>query len=94
MTDHHEKLRRKYIEFMAKLRNKRTFDEGLYDSIFDDLSLQASEFREGGSVPIRIFEVCIDLMYGLARNDKLSENVRERLDEARDEVYGLLMNFD
>lgn len=90
-----EKLRGTYLAFITQLRDDKTFNEGLYDSIFDTLTVEAARWRLTGSVPMRAFEVCIDLLYGLSNDENtLSEPVRERTIDAKNEIYGLLMGLD
>ncbi len=90
-----EYLRNKYIEFITQLRDEKTFNEGIYDFIFDSLTLQVKQWKINNSVPIRLFEVCIDLLYGLSGDDlNLPETILERVRYAKDEIYGLLMGFE
>lgn len=89
------RLREIYVKFQHQLNYKKKFDEELYDALFDALSFQIKQWVVDDSVPIRAFEVCIDLVYVLS-NERIggTQRCKERAAGAKDEVYGLLMRFD
>ncbi len=90
-----EELRNLYIKFSTQLRDEKYFNEGIYDSIFDSLTFFRKQWSPGKTVPIRLFEICVDLMYVLSFiNPGYSEDVKERVADAQNEVYGLLMAYD
>ena len=89
-----EELRGQYVKFITQLRAEKHFNEGLYDAIYDALSSQIKQWKSEGVVPIQLFETCIDFIYNLSSvNTDYSESVKERLNDAQDEIYGLLMGY-
>jgi len=90
-----EGFKNKVMKFMVKLRTENCIDEGLYDSISDDLSSQRVAWEEQGAVPLAIFEVCVDLVNYIAGGNRfLSEDDQERLEDINDEIYGVLMGLE
>jgi len=88
-------LRSQYIKSITQLRVEKHFNEGLYDAIYDALCFQIKQWKSEGVVPIRIFETCIDFIYNLSSvNTEYSESIKEKLNDAQDEIYGLLMSYD
>lgn len=88
-----EELRSKYIDFISQLKNGN-FNQELYDLIFNALYEEITKCEIEKTVPIRIFRVCIDLIYVLSfDNLPLSNENKQRVKDIQDEIYGLLMGF-
>ena len=89
-----EKLRSIYVSFSSKLKSG-SFDEGLYNILFEQLQKRFRRWKLESTIPVRLFQVCIDLLYVLSKdNQLLLQDDLEKLKAAQDEMYGLFMEFD
>ncbi|MGI5066936.1 YdbC family protein [Treponema putidum] len=64
-----EELRSIYISFASKLKNG-SFDEDLYNVLFKQLQQRFKRWKDDNAVPMRTFQVCIDLLYVLSKNNQ------------------------
>ena len=89
-----EELRKAYICFVSDIKAGH-FNEEIYNIVFECLNQNFELWREGKVIPMRVFQVCIDLMYLLSKNDLVfsTEDVK-KLNAAKDEIYGFLMGFE
>lgn len=89
-----EELRKAYICFVSDIKAGH-FNEEIYNIVFECLNQNFELWREGKVIPMRVFQVCIDLMYLLSKNDLVFsvEDVK-KLNAAKNEIYGLLMGFE
>ena len=89
-----EKLRSIYISFVSKLKNG-SFDENLYNTLFEQLQKRFRRWKLESAIPVRLFQVCIDLLYVLSKdNPLLLREYLEKIKTAKDEMYGLFMDLD
>jgi len=89
-----EKLRSIYVSFSSKLKSG-SFDEGLYNILFEQLQKRFRRWKLESTIPVRLFQVCIDLLYVLSKDEQLLlQDDLEKLKAAQDEMYGLFMEFD
>lgn len=89
-----EELRKAYIHFVSDIKAGH-FNEKLYNIFFEYLSQNFEQRKENKAIPMRVFQVCIDLMYLLSKNNLIlsTEDVK-KLNDAKDEIYGFLMGFE
>jgi len=90
-----EELRSQYIKFITQLKVEKFFNEETYNTIYEALSSQIKQWKSESVVPIMLFEMCIDFIYNLSStNLRHSQIIRAKLNDAQNEIYGLLMSYD
>ena len=85
----------KVMDFLMKLRNENTFDDTLYDEIYDILEKFTETWKTQECIPKNLFLSCIFLTDFLAGGSRfLSEQDSEKVEDACNAIQELFITLE
>lgn len=88
-------LEEKVFRFIVKLRSENSFDSGLFNLIYENITAEKGGWIETKSVPLQSFIGLMNLLDTLAGDNRfLNEKDSVLLEDAHDKVSELLIELE